>query len=392
VKLDLAQIAQILERSRVDRPEGTGFRVPPAEDVFALLAESEDFGHVFAEIDRDALSRKAARLAGATGPITAESLKRSLVQSYQEHRSSPLQPYVLVTTLSTRLPDNLSSRTVGPCEILLSESLPPEFVRLNPLDRLDSATIEARERGPWVRISVEGRSRHEAGERALEAIDLLRGVWNFGVNRRIWAAILPEEYSPVNTIRLGPLHSLHHPDGRLVTPPYWFDPAPFRVDSLGHALVEWKDALETERVVLPSLTETPVGKFVARSLVRYARALDVPNPEIAFVLLWGLMEWLVGSEKEPEIIRCVRAVSDEFELEKPLLQMLRLKRHALVHEGTESNRRKGALYILHRYVTRLLQLLVERHSEFQRPKQFASFLKVYGEVGGPRDPPRLGTP
>jgi hypothetical protein len=387
VKLDFDQIAQILERSRVDRQDGPAFLVPPAEDIFALLAESEDFREVFAEIDRDALGRKAARLAAVAGPITAESLKRFLVQANLEHRSSPLEPYALVTTLSTRLPDDLSPRAVGSCEILLSESLPPEFVRLHPLDRLDSQTVQARERGPWVRISVEGRTRYEAGEQALEAIDLLRGIWNFGVNRRIWAAIVPEEYAPVNTIRLGPLHSLHHPDGRLITPPYWFDSAPFRVDSLGHALVEWKDALETERVVLPSLTDTRMGKFLARSLVRYARALDVPNPEIAFVLLWGLMERLVGSEAEPEIIRCVQAVSDEFELEKPLLQLLRRKRHALIHEGTESHQRKGALYILHRYVTRLLQLLVDRHSAFQTPQQFAAFLKSHGKAGAPRAAP-----
>ncbi len=66
-----------------------------------------------------------------------------------------------------------------------------------------------------VRVSVRARSEHEAYEKATGALDLLRGIWNLRLNSA--ARSSSGKRKPVNVLQLGPLHSLHEPNGELAS-------------------------------------------------------------------------------------------------------------------------------------------------------------------------------
>ena len=48
----------------------------------------------------------------------------------------------------------------------------------------------------------------------LDALDLMRGAWNLSMNRGLWRQWASNENKPVNRVLPGPVHTLHHPDGR----------------------------------------------------------------------------------------------------------------------------------------------------------------------------------
>ena len=74
-----------------------------------------------------------------------------------------------------------------------------------------------------VTISTQGRSQAEAGLAALDALNLQRGFWNLALNLNLWDRPINQRRKPVNTVLLGPVHSLHHPNGELVPRGIWFD-------------------------------------------------------------------------------------------------------------------------------------------------------------------------
>jgi len=88
-----------------------------------------------------------------------------------------------------------------------------------------------------VRIAVSEKSYHSAVEGAVDALELRRGFWNLSVdltrvNRLSWP-----KRQPVNTILLGPIHSVHKANGELADG-YWNEPmyvGPMPVDQ------KWKE-------------------------------------------------------------------------------------------------------------------------------------------------------
>ena len=72
----------------------------------------------------------------------------------------------------------------------------------------------------FAKISVQGKSDSDAANKAIDAIDLLRGIWNLYHNKRSTSSGLKE---PVNKVVIGPLHTLHFPNGKLATDYWWYE-------------------------------------------------------------------------------------------------------------------------------------------------------------------------
>ncbi len=66
-----------------------------------------------------------------------------------------------------------------------------------------------------VRVSVRARSEHEAYEKATGALDLLRGIWNLRLNSDVRSS--SGKRKSANVLQVGPLHSLHEPNGELAS-------------------------------------------------------------------------------------------------------------------------------------------------------------------------------
>jgi hypothetical protein len=100
---------------------------------------------------------------------------------------------------------------------------------------------------------------------------------------------------PVNRVILGPVHSLHHPDGSLASEDDWYEhdyvePIPRDMSHQRWKRAEYEDG-EIQKMLAASAYRTEIEGF----LRRYTRALDTREWESAFVRLWGLLEEMTGT-------------------------------------------------------------------------------------------------
>lgn len=109
-----------------------------------------------------------------------------LQRLHQQWVKEPETDFVVATGLSFRPFPRLKRRTIGGLPILFTKSLPSGF--RDARAALGKAVTQIRDFDlpsgyTAVRIHVRGRSGNEATERALLAIDYLRGLWNLGLPR-----------------------------------------------------------------------------------------------------------------------------------------------------------------------------------------------------------------
>jgi hypothetical protein len=238
-------------------------------------------------------------------------------------------------------------------------------------------------------VSTKGRSVHEAAARALDALDLLRAIWNFSLNRQQWERITSERRRPVNRVIPGPVHSLHLPDGSLASEIDWYEhdyvePIPGNVLQGRWRRVE-RDAEKITKLLGRSAYRDEIEGF----LRRYTRALDTREWESAFVRLWGLLEGMTGTgPTDDHSVTVERAAfhyaARERDLHEQVLKHLKNYRHGSVHADESSEAIEKYLYQLKRYVEGLLLFHLQSHPASN--PGFSSFEEGVRFLSQPADP------
>jgi hypothetical protein len=361
----LHHIAAALEECKL--PSGKGFRGIALDYFMPLMMDMPYLREIRAESDQEFICRSAAFKA-AQETITAETLDQAIAEGAAAFRAKVSTPFAVLTTLSVRLPRTLH-RTLGPWDLALQASIPEGFENDCSPQATSLATLRLRSRGPWVVIRGSGRSAEEMAHRGMDALDVIRGAWNLGINSSLLIDLYGYTQGPINKIRLGPLHTLHEPEGKLL-PNFWmFDPAPSGLDSLGQGTADWDAALSMETRIEPIHQQTGIAHFFQDALGRYARALDDGSSELVFVRLSGLLERLLGTWSDRDMFRRIRAVSQD-PIDLALLESMRNQRHESVHHGDDSPRRHSSVLVVHRYVLGLFELFVQRHASFKSEEDF----------------------
>ena len=240
-------------------------------------------------------------------------------------------------------------------------------------------------------VHTQGRSHWEAVTRALDALDLLRGIWNFALNRRKWSRTTGGARRPVDQVLLGPLHSLHDPDGSLVSPADWFESDYVKPAQSRELSRRWKQVKEDEHNVRAGLARSAYQEPLEDALRRYTRALDLFQWEAAFLGLWGLLETLTGTKPHDGHDLTMRRASflypdPEREVHFQTLNHLRHYRNRSVHGGESSTTIEAYLYQLKRYVEQLLFFHLTNTYRFGSVERASEFL---GLPPGPDDLRRM---
>lgn len=199
----------------------------------AVLIEGDVPEHDLKSIVYGALFR-----AATNGPLRAGPLFGEIGRGVQDFLQKSEEEFILATSLSGFplwcYPPETDGETEisGGCRLYLARNLPERL-------REGHETAKARIRGyvfgeypaftslrsgyTAVWVSTKGRSVYEAAAKALDALDLWRAIWNFALNRGQWKRYSSERRKPVNWVILGPVHSLHYPDGSLVSETDWYE-------------------------------------------------------------------------------------------------------------------------------------------------------------------------
>ena len=324
------------------------------------------------------------RAFGRAGRLTAPKLLEAITEEERRFRDRPCEEYVLVTSISVRRLGDFAIDEVGGCAVALEHSLPEPFrSEHESARRMEEDRILGKLPKPGdmmrsyasVRVWAQGRSHEEAKERALNALDLLRGMWNLGINRYIGDRTSFGIRTSNNKLSLGPLHSLHHPNGDLAGGPWTNED--YVGPIVSYRMDRDREYLEAfEKWVREELERIPYRSDLETALRRYARAFDRRDWDTSFVRLWGLLETLTGREGYKTLERRALLLMPEEDVpyHRQVIRHLSRYRNRNVHAGHETASILTLLFQLKLYVERLLEFHLSADPSFDSIEEAAGFL------------------
>jgi hypothetical protein len=114
----------------------------------------------------------------------------------------------------------------------------------------------------------------------------------------------------VNVLQLGPLYSLHEPNGELATDRYWYDAnyvEPLKCLNLRNKL---GSLYRFEKSVRKYLSKSHYREALEDAIRRYTQVLDSREWNSAFVQMWSLLEYLTATSEDPNKVAFRRAIQD----------------------------------------------------------------------------------
>jgi len=322
--------------------------------------------------------------AGTQGAITPDSLGRAIKQSQSVFLALPRKKYVFLTSLSIRHSASLGRKRLGDSTILFESRRPAKFS-----DPRQSLSVQLFEYPAipadylLVRIHVSGRNPNDAVTRAFRDFDLLRGIWNLAVNRgQPWRMSSSYPRKPVNRIVLGPVHTLHLPNGDLAVPQWWYEPN-FQKPIKAFDFAKYQERLfRFEGYVRRDLKRVPYREDLETAIINYGRALDLSDWNAAFLQLWSVLEALTFTEKERYDVTIRRAsfIWRENRFHRQILLHLRDLRNSFVHENSGDDEIETLMYDLKRYVEALIQFHLAVGKKFSDKTEMKDFLQLSQDV------------
>jgi hypothetical protein len=292
---NLDEVALLIDEARSEQGSPM-FNPYEIAGINSVLESCIDFQPVIPATDRAVLITEAVSKVVAQGPVTSESLLRALSECEKRYLRTPLIEYVLASWIGIAYDRRLSPIRLGPTTITFSADLPKHFERpSNEGPPLPNYLAEPPRGFSSVRIRLQARSKNSALESGLEQLDYVRALWNFRINSQTHRRKTFGHPAPVNRILRGPSYTLHTPHGKSVDKSVWYDTANPGLVKPYEVRDDWAQTRSFERKVRSRLNEIRYGDQLRRLFIRYTRALDSAEREVAFNQLWSVLEHLVAS-------------------------------------------------------------------------------------------------
>lgn len=320
------------------------------------------------------------------GAITDSDLIKEVSKQTAAWLRKPLSSYLIATSISIRYSPFwyekfARSRRIDGLVFKLNKTLH---------DKLDWESVRAEAkrfdlpREPsdytFVSVRVNARSEQEALDNAFESLDLLRGIWNFSLNRGQKEFRFGGGPQPYNKIIRGPFSKLYSgkgpkPSGGLWSSDSFNLPGRPSVD-LSRA---WESLMESETRIRKRLRRHPFRAKVEGWIRSYGRSLDLQNYNSAYLSLWRIIEQMSGigpNENHTEIARRVSFLFEDTEYHRLVLHLLRELRNEAVHIGKEISRASDTLDELRMYAEILLSFHINNPFGFSQVSGAAEFLRL----------------
>lgn len=314
------------------------------------------------------------------GRITSDIFLRHASELEKEYLSRQPKHYILVSEISISSNDDLPRFRVGSSTISFPKKLPTDFLhgRAEVLEKAKYALHAATpENYRWVRVTVNSKGDGAAANTALDALHLLLGVWNLSLNsgsRVSWGG----KREPVNTVTLGPIHTVHFLSGKLEREVWWFDPnycGPITPRSLGK---------DIERIVQfwywvkRRLLKVPYRNQLEEWIRLYNQALDEKDWSTSYIRLWQVLETATNTSNgnHQVTVRRVAFLYADREFNHAFIDHLRNMRNQLVHESADKSTMESHLFLLKNYVETLLLFHLKQAGQFRTLGEVSEFLDL----------------
>jgi hypothetical protein len=278
------------------------------------------------------------RKAGGRKPLSPHAVLAAADRLAASHFRKPAVDYVLLTTLSVQ---QLPTRRVqvDHCTItaLLKRGgryLLPDALKVGP-DHSPTAKHLTSTKYRTIKIRTTGRSVFEATDRALDGVNFLRGLWTLFATFGSWRKQLGgmPKRAPIGVIHTGPIHTLHHLNGKPAADIYWYEPDYIEDRPLFTPKNGWRTIEKNRRWSMRRTKLYAYRRDLQELIVKYAIALDNADLNVAFLQMWSMLEKITDTERTSydETIRRATWASQDRDTARELLEHLRFRRNQYVH-------------------------------------------------------------
>ncbi len=386
-RYDLDELARQIERTKQNEVGApASFSAFEFDTLRSVLETCIDFHTEVPMPDRDGLIWQSASNAATAGVVTAEALLTGLDHAERAYLRSPIRDYILATSITVNHFPHLTSLREGNNIITFSSDLPRRFRRTETQEGLKRVTvIEHPERLMSVRIRVKARTEHSAANQALDCLDFFRGLWNYNIN---WRTRFRQQFGihdpePINKILLGPVHTLHSIDGSLATQALWHQPQHIQSEQIYDLSTHWSRFSEWQKIVRRRLRNIPYASEIKKLFIRYNRALDNVDYEVAFSKLWAVLEQLTNAPgKYDDLVKRVLflVASNDRAYTRLILEHLRDVRNGLIHDDIVRDPMMSYIFQLKFYIETVFHFHLRNGSKFRSIADAGNFLALPPEV------------
>jgi len=229
-----------------------------------------------------------------------------------------------------------------------------------------------------VRIYSSGRSPEEAGEKALNTINLLRAFWNLSINSSKVFRMSSGKRKPINEIVMGPLHSIHYKSGKNIAGPFWHNPSYISSIDVIHPSREWITTLKNEKFLRQKSQKSRFREKIENALSRYVDALDESNFQASFLKLWSILEYLTNTTTASYEVTTKRTIFifKDKDVHREILKYIRESRNKLVHSNESINEEESLIFQTKLYVEKMILFYLHYGNKFKNINEVSSFLDL----------------
>jgi hypothetical protein len=289
--------------------------------------------------------------------------------------------YHILTSISLKQPYPDKNILIEGCRIrFLEKTYPKKFTGRDELIKNSREVIDGTPLGyAKVIVSLKSKSAKDAVTRALRVVDIKRAIWSILSNPGM--ELMGQQWKPINKVRLGGAHTVHKERGGIATEMFWYEPN--FVKAIPFSPLGIKNFKSNSRWALKQLNASPYSDLLKEALLRYVRALDERDQNVALIRLWGALESLTTpSEANYDMLtrRC-SFLFKERDYHKQVLEHLREYRNSSVHAGDQSERAKTNCFQLQFYFHHLLIFHLNNSNTFKSLEEANKFLDLPSEKG-----------
>lgn len=325
---------------------------------------------------------KVLRAKGGRVALKSEDVLKEADRLAANHFRLPSLDFVLSTSLSVRkLP--IAKIIINGCVIRPASGRSKHGNRLFAMDKLNHVAflrshVESSQY-QWVSVKATGRCIHEASNSALNAINLVRGLWTlFATFGQMTMHLGVRRQIPLGIIHVGPIHLLRTSQEELKEDAFWYDPEFVEDQKLFAPIDGWERVDGGRQWALRKMRYLKYRLEVERLIIRYVQALDETNRDVAFINLWSILEKLtgtIGANYDETVRRAVRPYADRASKKEKLLA-LRLRRNLLIHAAKGKEDRDQIVYMIKSYLEPHLIALIRNDFDVTSLDEYADCLSL----------------
>ena len=360
--------------------QGWGFR-----EACKFLADDIDLGAKFSPMTIAGVIRAAVWQMAEKGQFSAEAMLQAVESVVQVKLMAPPKKYFLYSTLSIqRL--KTGQRKTWMKDLLVGRARKFEIAKSTLAERIQfECGIEVSCFQLPVSVMICARDPNEAFDAGHFKLDLVRSIWNLYLNRQVSTRISSGKPSAVNTVLLGPVHTLHHASGVLATDTILYEQDYVMPTQNYDWTMEFDGMSSFFTKVERRLRVNPLKDLVSDALVDYVRALELRDYKQAFLLLWAVLERLLGSSdvvesKKKTISRAAFLFTQDRRYIQSLLERLVEKRNELVHGRKEFGNMEAALHDTRWVLERVIEFCLENRYGFKTRAELLEFLDLPNDL------------